>query len=66
AHFWDGYTGLTVTVLSILTLFLIMQWTGRINWSEALSRRSSNNAFGVGRAEANPDAPPRRLWPDAR
>jgi inner membrane protein involved in colicin E2 resistance len=33
AHFWDGFTGLTVTVLSILTLFLLMQLTGRIRWS---------------------------------
>ena len=39
AHFWDGFTGLTVTVLSILTLFLLMQLTGRIRWSEALQRR---------------------------
>ncbi|MCB9765329.1 MAG: inner membrane CreD family protein [Alphaproteobacteria bacterium] len=38
AHFWDGYTGLTVTALSIITLFLLMQWTGRIKWSEVLSR----------------------------
>lgn len=35
AHFWAGYTGLTVTVLSIVTLFLLMQWTGRIDWNEA-------------------------------
>lgn len=40
AHFWDGYTGLTVTVLSITTLFLLMQLTGRIRWSEAMSRKS--------------------------
>ena len=33
AHFWDGFTGLTVTVLSIVTLFLLMQLTGRIRWS---------------------------------
>lgn len=39
AHFWAGYTGLTVTVLSVLTLFLLMQWTGRVDWSEALSRK---------------------------
>lgn len=32
AHFWDGFTGLTVTVLSILTLFLLMQLTGRVRW----------------------------------
>lgn len=32
AHFFDGFTGLTVTVLSIVTLFLLMQLTGRIRW----------------------------------
>jgi len=36
AHFWAGFTGLTVTVLSIVTLFLLMQLTGRIRWTEAL------------------------------
>lgn len=36
AHFVDGYTGLTVTALSIATLFLLMQLTGRIRWSEVL------------------------------
>jgi hypothetical protein len=39
AHFWDGFTGLTVTVLSVVTLFLLMQLTGRIRWSEVLSRK---------------------------
>ena len=42
AHFFDGFTGLTVTVLSIATLFLLMQLTGRVRWSEALAR--SNEA----------------------
>ncbi len=36
AHFYDGFTGLTITVLGILTLFALMQLTGRIRWSEAL------------------------------
>ena len=39
AHFWDGYTGLTVTVLGIVTLFVLMQMTGRIRWSEMLAAR---------------------------
>lgn len=38
AHFFDGFTGLTVTVLSIATLFLLMQLTGRVRWTEALAR----------------------------
>lgn len=33
AHFAEGFTGLTVTILSILTLFVLMQLTGRIRWS---------------------------------
>ena len=41
AHFWEGYTGLTVTVLSILTLFLVMQLTGRIQWSEVLGKKDA-------------------------
>ena len=32
AFFLDGYTGLTVTVLAIVTLFIVMQTTGRIDW----------------------------------
>ena len=36
AHFWEGHTGLTVTILGILTLFLVMQLTGRVRWSDAL------------------------------
>jgi inner membrane protein involved in colicin E2 resistance len=37
AHFWEGFTGLTVTVLAILTLFALMQLTGRVKWSEVMS-----------------------------
>ncbi len=36
AHFVDGFTGLTITVLSIGTVFLLMLLTGRIKWSEVL------------------------------
>lgn len=38
AHFWDGYTGLTVTVLSVGTLFMLMQLTGRLDWYQVLGR----------------------------
>ncbi|MGH9460035.1 MAG: inner membrane CreD family protein, partial [Vicinamibacteria bacterium] len=34
AHFFEGMTGLIVTIGSIATLFLLMQLTGRIRWSE--------------------------------
>ncbi len=41
AHFMKGLTGLTVTVLSIATLFVLMLLTGRIKWSEVLSKTPS-------------------------
>lgn len=34
AHFFEGFTGLIVTIGSILTLFLLMQLTGRIRWAD--------------------------------
>ena len=36
AHFQEGLTGLTITVLSIVTLFALMQLTGRIQWSAVM------------------------------
>lgn len=41
AHFWDGLTGLTITVLGVLTLFALMQLTGRIRWGEVLAGRGA-------------------------
>ena len=34
AFFLRGYTGLAVTIGAIVTLFVVMQATGRIKWSE--------------------------------
>jgi hypothetical protein len=34
AFFFEGLTGLVVTVGAILTLFVVMQLTGRIRWAE--------------------------------
>lgn len=36
---WKGFTGLTITVGAILSLFVMMQITGRSRWNEALSQR---------------------------
>jgi hypothetical protein len=44
--FWKGFTGLAITVGAIVTLFVIMQVTGRLDWGRA------------GRV-VDPDAPPR-------
>jgi inner membrane protein involved in colicin E2 resistance len=34
AFFFEGFTGLTVTIGAILTLFVVMQMTGRLRWEE--------------------------------
>jgi inner membrane protein involved in colicin E2 resistance len=34
AFFFKGYTGLTITIGAIITLFVAMQLTGRIRWAE--------------------------------
>jgi inner membrane protein involved in colicin E2 resistance len=34
AFFFKGFTGLAVTIGSILTLFVVMQITGRVRWAE--------------------------------
>jgi inner membrane protein involved in colicin E2 resistance len=34
AFFFEGFTGLTVTIGAIVTLFVIMQLTARIDWAE--------------------------------
>ena len=37
AFFFEGFTGLAVTIGAILTLFVVMQMTGRIRWEEKFS-----------------------------
>jgi hypothetical protein len=41
AFFFEGYTGLTVTVGSVLTLFVLMQVTGRVDWERVLNAQVS-------------------------
>ena len=40
AFFFEGLVGLAVTILCIVTLFVAMQMTGRIKWSEVFSGNS--------------------------
>jgi len=37
AFFFEGLTGLAVTIGAILPLFVVMQMTGRIRWEEKFS-----------------------------
>lgn len=41
AFFFQGFTGLTITIGAILTLFIAMQATAKIRWAEKFARRSS-------------------------
>jgi len=34
AFFFEGFTGLAITIGAILTLFITMQMTARVRWSE--------------------------------
>jgi len=38
AFFFKGFTGLAITIGAIITLFVVMQLTGRINWQEKFAR----------------------------
>ncbi|MHC4716643.1 MAG: inner membrane CreD family protein [Planctomycetota bacterium] len=38
AFFWTGWTGLTVVIGAIVTLFVLMQATGRVDWREVFRR----------------------------
>ncbi|NUO49068.1 MAG: hypothetical protein HOV80_09455 [Polyangiaceae bacterium] len=61
AHFWQGMTGLTITILSIGTLTLLMLLTGRIRWSEVLEKVSPprpSPAVPMGVFFPSPPAPP--------
>ena len=40
AFLWPGRTGLTVTILAIVTLFCLMQATGRVNWFDVFRARA--------------------------
>jgi inner membrane protein involved in colicin E2 resistance len=52
AFFFKGFTGLAVTVGSILTLFVVMQITGRVRWAEKFSAHPDE---GGGEDDPPPD-----------
>lgn len=50
AHFLEGYTGLCITVLGIITLFFVMQLTGKVRWEDV----GKSPAVGASGAAALP------------
>jgi len=41
SFFWEGFTGLAITVGAIVTLFTVMQLTGRLDWTETFAKRAA-------------------------
>jgi inner membrane protein involved in colicin E2 resistance len=39
AFFFEGFTGLAITIGAIVTLFVVMQMTGRIRWEEQFAAK---------------------------
>jgi inner membrane protein involved in colicin E2 resistance len=44
AFFFEGYTGLTVTVGAVVTLFVLMQMTASVRWAEVFACRGAAQA----------------------
>ena len=57
--FLEGVTGLAVTLLSVATLFVVMQATGRLDWEAVLARPESAGPGG----EAHKATPPAQAVP---
>lgn len=49
AFFFEGYTGLTVTIGAVVTLFVLMQMTARVRWADVFSARLPRASMEVGR-----------------
>jgi hypothetical protein len=53
AFFLTGYTGLSITVVCILTLFIVMQFTAKLDWSQHFqTSRGPATASGPGKQPA--------------
>jgi inner membrane protein involved in colicin E2 resistance len=39
SFFFEGYTGLTITIGAIITLFVMMQITAKINWADVFAKK---------------------------
>jgi inner membrane protein involved in colicin E2 resistance len=52
AFFLKGFTGLAITIGSIITLFIVMQATGKIRWREKFAAGEPTPTEGVSEASA--------------
>lgn len=44
AFFFQGFTGLTITIGAIVTLFVLMQITARVSWDDVFSPKELHHA----------------------
>jgi inner membrane protein involved in colicin E2 resistance len=49
AFFFEGYTGLTITTGAVLTLFVLMQLTGRVDWGKVFREKGREPSLNVER-----------------
>jgi len=50
AFFFEGFTGLAITVGAVITLFVLMQITARVSWDEVFGGRAPAGTPGQGNA----------------
>jgi len=51
AFFLKGFTGLAITIGSIITLFVVMQMTGRIRWDEKIAAQRAGRQIAMAEAQ---------------
>lgn len=57
-YFFEGFTGLTITILGIVTLFVMMQATGRVKWSEVFAGHGRSAMKPIHESASQPPIPP--------
>lgn len=53
AFFFEGVTGLAITVGAILTLFVLMQMTARVSWDDVFNADAPVPVPGVAKGLGN-------------
>ena len=40
-YFFESFTGLAITILCIITLFVVMQFTGKVDWDTLFRKQEA-------------------------
>jgi len=57
AFFLEGYTGLSITILCIITLFVVMQATAKIDWAKQFDNIKQSSVGKKGPNQADDSRP---------